>query len=94
MSATGPTRAERIDAIYQGVNAWLCASQWDRVDRRLAVFNVEADDVRIALAWLTITLAARSRLPSREAFCKRVEARLAALGRTPAEVDNALRGLR
>lgn len=65
---------ETLDRVYDAIDGKFLAGDFDQVDRFLK--NVRVHDIHtdILLSILTVTLAAKSKLPAREAFMARAEA--------------------
>ncbi len=59
---------DEIDAVYENVNDALMRGEFDQVDNSLRDLNPEKMSLDLVLAWLTITLAAADKLPSRITF--------------------------
>jgi hypothetical protein len=83
---------EALSLIYDTLDDLLLEKRFADVDLALAVVNVDKLDVTLALGFLSITLAARERLPSRPDLVARVETRVRQLA--PDRVDALMGGLR
>lgn len=57
-----------LDALYDRIDDRLLAGDFVTVDREIASVDVAATDLTMLLGWLTITYAARERLPARGRF--------------------------
>ena len=59
---------KRLDEIYNKVDDLLLAGKFEEVDKLLSYIDVRNTNIDILLGWLTITLAARSKLKNRANF--------------------------
>lgn len=69
-----------LDLIYDNIDEMLLASKFEQVDQLLKTVDTNAYPVDILLALLTITLAAKHRLPHRSDLFSRIKATLIARG--------------
>jgi hypothetical protein len=83
---------DALDALYDRVDGALLAGNFAAVDRELAAVDVGTTELTLLLGWLTITYAARERLPLRARFAVRVFLRAEREQGTDAAVE-LLRGL-
>jgi hypothetical protein len=63
----------KLDIIYNVIDNLLLKGRFDLVDLQLRRMDVENANTDILLGYLTITFAAKSKLPSRPAFFERAE---------------------
>ena len=80
-----------MDVMYESIDALLCAGRFDEVDQALKGVDLDRLSKQLQVGLLTITFAARSRLPSRVALYADIHSRLD-FGR-PGHGDVVLRGL-
>lgn len=82
---------DAIDRIYQEVDALLIADSFSRVDEMLDAVDVTAIGTGPALAYATITFAARERLRARVPYVARLREHLTKT--RPGDVGALLAGL-
>lgn len=84
---------DSIDAVYDWLDELMLAGKFEEVDAILKRAEpVSFKDITM-LAFATITLSARERLPERAGYVARARAALVARGRTPEEISDLLYGL-
>jgi hypothetical protein len=64
---------EALDVIYEGIDDLLLAGSFDQVDQLLRDISEDGVSSDVLVALLTVTLPAKSKLPSRADFYSRVE---------------------
>ena len=69
-----------LDQVYDRLDAMLRVGQFEDFDRLLYHTDPWAEDVDVVLTHLTVSLPARTKLPSRPSFCHRVRTMLEAKG--------------
>jgi hypothetical protein len=69
-----------LDNLYDTVDDLLLAEKFEECDRILRDVDVRTSDVHMLLGYLTITLAAHSKLPYRAAFYEQVRQELTIRG--------------
>lgn len=75
-AGSGDSEDRALDDLYDRIDDALCAGDFASVDRELAAVDVEKTDVTMLLGWLTITYAAKDKLPSFTGMARRVFERL------------------
>jgi hypothetical protein len=70
-----------LDLIYDKIDDLFLAGQFEEVDSLLGKIDIRGSSVDILLGFLTATLPAKSRLPSRAPFFHKVEIFLQETGR-------------
>ena len=65
---------EQINRIYHLVEDLLCDGRFETVDLLLDSLNVDRVLPEVLVAWLTITLAAKDKLKTRDVFVQRCRA--------------------
>lgn len=83
---------DRLDALYDVIDALLWTNQFDQVDDLLATLVEKVTDVDILIGALSITLNAKHKLKRREVVIAALE--LASSGWPDDDIVVALRGLR
>ena len=63
-------RPKALDIIYDKVDDWLCAGKFSTCNEFLKLVDVNTADSLLLLAILTVTHAARDKLPYRTEFIK------------------------
>lgn len=64
---------EALDLLFDKVDRWLTKSQFDTVDEFISMVDVEKLSEDLLIGVLSITFPARSKLPARTSYMKRLE---------------------
>lgn len=81
-----------VDVLFERVDDFFCAGQFDEVDEFLKEILVEIQSVQMLVCILTVTLPAKEKLKNRDDFFKRVTKKVTA-ERNPKSAERLLMGL-
>ena len=82
-----------IDTIFEKFDAYLCQGKFDKIDRTLREADVDSLSAQLIVSLLSITLAAKNKLPARAGLFARAEASLIARGEPEQRVKALLKWL-